>query len=279
MPIQTEPEALDRQDLLAGIRRIALEAGRDILRHYAEHKANGIDIRRKDDQSPVTAADEEAEAIILSGLAELTPDIPAISEESVARGETPRFGRRFWLVDPLDGTKEFLNRNGEFTVNIALIEDGAPVLGVVHAPAKGRLCFGMVPDHAFEQDIDPVTGAESAPRPLRVRAPGPNGLVVVASRTHRSQKTDEYLAAYPIKDFVVAGSSLKLCLIAAGEADLYPRHGDTMEWDIAAGHAVLRAAGGEVTDLKGKPLTYGKSSLLNPWFIARGDLPFTAPRR
>jgi 3'(2'), 5'-bisphosphate nucleotidase len=265
-----ESDAAGRDRLAAGVRRIAIEAGEEILRHYSEHKAGAIAVRRKDDESPVTAADEAAEVVILRELADLAPDIPAVSEESASRGVIPKIGRRFWLVDPLDGTREFLDRNGEFTVNIALIEDGTPVLGVVYAPAKGRLWLGRVGGSAFEQDVDPVSGTESAPRPIRVRVPAPDGLIVVASRSHRNTKTDEYLRHYRVKDFLTAGSSLKFCLVANGEADLYPRHGDTMEWDVAAGHAVLVAAGGAVTDLDGKPLTYGKSSLRNPWFVARG---------
>lgn len=267
----TESDAVaERERLASTLRRLAIEAGEEIMRHYAQHKSGGIAVRHKDDESPVTAADDAAEAIILRGLAALAPDIPAVSEESASRGVIPKVGRRFWLVDPLDGTREFLNRNGEFTVNIALIQDGSPVLGVVHAPAKGRLWLGCVGGAAFEQDVDPKTGAESAPRPIKVRTPAPDGLIVVASRSHRNTKTDEYLRHYRVKDFLAAGSSLKFCLVAAGEADLYPRHGDTMEWDVAAGHAVLAAAGGEVTDMDGRPLTYGKPGFRNSWFIARG---------
>lgn len=263
-------------DRLAGsLRGIAIEAGGAILELYGRGSA---DVRRKEDHSPVTAADEAAERVILAELHALTPDIPAVAEESVSAGRIPEVGRRFWLVDPLDGTKEFLNRNGEFTVNIALIEDGVPVIGVVYAPAKKRLFLAAGPGHAYEQDIDPLTGAASAPRPIAVRQPAEDGLIVVASRTHRDQKTDEYVRHYPIKDFVAAGSSLKFCLVAAGEADLYPRHGRTMEWDTAAGHAVLRAAGGDVIRLDGSPLTYGKPNFENPYFIAHGAVRPLLPK-
>jgi len=251
---------------------IAHEAGRIILDHYAE----GAPARLKDDRSPVTAADEEAEALILERLAESWPDVPVIAEEAVAGGTIPKIGRRFFLVDPLDGTKEFLARNGEFTVNIALIEDGVPVLGMVLAPAKERLFLGDLTGAA------PVAVEAAAPtdypahldhaRRLRARPAPKDGLIAVASRTHRDKKTEEYLARYPIKDFIAAGSSLKFCLIAAGEADIYPRHGRTMEWDTAAGHAVLAAAGGTLTGLDGEAFLYGKwnKGFANPFFVARG---------
>jgi 3'(2'), 5'-bisphosphate nucleotidase len=253
----------------AGLAAIAHEAGRLILRHYAD----GAEARAKADQSPVTAADEEAEALILKRLAELAPGIPVIAEEEMAAGRMPKVGNRFLLVDPLDGTKEFLKRNGEFTVNIALIENHRPQCGVVLAPAKARAFIGDGPNGAFELAApeDLALDASQA-EPIRARAAPKDGLVVIASRTHRDTKTEEYLAAYRVANLVAAGSSLKFCLVATGEADLYPRHGRTMEWDTAAGQAVLEAAGGSVKTLTGMPLLYGKveEGFANPYFIARG---------
>jgi 3'(2'), 5'-bisphosphate nucleotidase len=252
----------------ARLAEIAHEAGRVILGHYH----NAVEARAKADLSPVTLADEEAEALIEARLLELDASLPIIAEEAMAAGRERAIGARFFLVDPLDGTKEFLQRNGEFTVNIALIEQGVPVLGVVHAPALGRAFLGER-DRACE--LAAPAGAPLAmanARPIRARRPSAEGVVAVVSRTHRSSKTEEYLAHYRISEMVAAGSSLKFCLIAAGEADLYPRHGRTMEWDTAAGHAVLAAAGGSVTQLDGAPFLYGKAAdgFVNPSFVARG---------
>lgn len=255
--------------LVNQLRVIALEAGIVIMGHYK----SDLRVKHKDDYSPVTAADQDAEDLILRSLGNIAPDIPVVSEEKAAAGHIPEIGARFFLVDPLDGTKEFLNHNGEFTVNIALIENGVPVAGVVYAPATERMFFSAGPGEAYEQQV-PARNAPSPhePRRINVRRAGDDGLVVIASRTHRDQKTDEYLAAYNVKEFLAAGSSLKFCLVATGEADLYPRHGRTMEWDTAAGHAVLNAAGGSVTELDGSPLLYGKTErgLDNPHFVARG---------
>ncbi len=256
---------LDRQRIVDALREIALEAGRAILEIYQ----HDIAVREKDDRSPVTDADTAAEAIILARLAELTPGIPIIAEEQVAAGKVPQIAERFWLVDPLDGTKEFISRNGEFTVNIALIEGDRPTLGVVYAPARGRL-FLAGPDGATVEEQG-APGVWSEPRAIAVRAAPPDGLTVVASRSHRDEKTDKYLEQFNVKTLISAGSSLKFCLVAAGEADLYPRLGRTMEWDTAAGHAVLAAAGGRVETLDGAPLTYGKGPIFeNPFFVARG---------
>jgi len=261
-------------DLTRALCHIAFKAGMAIMAHY--ESSEEIEVARKDDNSPVTAADQDAEDVILPALKTLAPDVPIVSEERAAAGDIPELdGGRFFLVDPLDGTKEFLNRNGEFTVNIALIEDGRPVAGVVYAPAKNRLFFGYGEGQAYETGITPSAARafdlDSAKR-ISARKPGKDGLVVIASRTHRDTKTDEYLAAYKVKEFLAAGSSLKFCLVAAGEADLYPRHGRTMEWDTAAGHAVLASAGGSVCLLDGRPLLYGKTDrgLDNPHFVARG---------
>lgn len=221
-------------------------------------------VRGKDDASPVTEADERAEALIVPALETLLPGVPVVAEEAVAAGRLPAFGRRFWLVDPLDGTKEFIGRNGEFTVNIALVEDDEPVLGTVFAPAIERLFLGATGVGAFvEQD--------GHRRPIRCRAVAPAGLTVVASRSHGDAAAlDAFLGGRRVAALTNAGSSLKLCLVAAGEADLYPRLGRTMEWDIAAGHAVLAAAGGRVLTLAGEPLRYGKPGLDNPHFVASG---------
>jgi 3'(2'), 5'-bisphosphate nucleotidase len=254
----------------AGLAEIAHEAGQLILKHYW----NGTVSRLKADFSPVTAADEEAEALILARLAQLAPGVPIVAEEAMAAGRVPPdLGTRFFLVDPLDGTKEFLKRNGEFTVNIALIETGRAVSGVVVAPAKARAFIGEGTNGAFElptPEDGPLNLGEA--RAIHARKAPKDGLIAIASRTHRDTKTDEYLAAYRITKLLAAGSSLKFCLVASGEADLYPRHGRTMEWDTAAGQAVLEAAGGSVRTLAGAPLGYGKCTegFANPYFIARG---------
>jgi 3'(2'), 5'-bisphosphate nucleotidase len=252
---------------LAGI---AANAGAIIMRHY---DSGNVETWDKEDHSPCTAADRDAEAFILAELAKLSPDVPVIAEEEVAAGRIQKIGNHLYLVDPLDGTKEFLRRNGEFTVNIAEIEDGKPRRGVVYAPAKNRLFMGEVAAGAFEVDLAPNMVLDSAAaKPIHARKAPADGMVAVASRSHRDSKTDEYLAHYKIKNFLSAGSSLKFCLVAAGEADIYPRHGRTMEWDTAAGHAVLAAAGGSVTRIDGSPFLYGKvnEDFANPFFVARG---------
>jgi 3'(2'), 5'-bisphosphate nucleotidase len=256
---------------LAALVLLAHTAGAVVMRHYAA----GTQARQKSDKSPVTDADEDAERHILAGLKIVAPDVPVIAEEEAAAGRTQKIGAHFFLVDPLDGTKEFINRNGEFTVNIAEIVDGIAVRGVVYAPAKQRLFFGELESGAFEI----ASGVDAAPdlsaaHAIHVRPAPKDGLIAVASRSHRDRNTEEYLAAYPVKDFITAGSSLKFCLVAAGEADIYPRHGTTMEWDTAAGHAVLSAAGGTVTKLDGSPFLYGRvaDKFTNPHFVARGGV-------
>lgn len=252
---------------LVDLVRLTHSAGGIIMRHYAE----GTEARKKADHSPVTDADEEAEKHILAGLNALVPGVPVVAEEEVAAGRMPKVGMHFFLVDPLDGTKEFINRNGEFTVNIAEVVNGLAVRGVVYAPAKGRLFFGETPGGAWEVAADAAALPDLAQaRAIKVRRPPPDGLTAVASRSHRDKKTEEYLAHYPVKDFITAGSSLKFCLVAAGEADIYPRHGTTMEWDTAAGDAVLTAAGGRVTNLDGTAFLYGRADFTNPHFVARG---------
>lgn len=247
-------------DLLPQLLALADRAGAVILEHYAGDTA----VSTKADQSPVTAADDAAERVILAGLRELTPEIPVVAEEAVSRGEIPDLGKgTFWLVDPLDGTREFISKNGEFTVNIGLVEDGRPVLGVVTAPAKGLAWWGAVGRGAWRREHDQVST-------IGVRAKPDAGQVAVASRSHRDAATDSYLAERGIEDTVSAGSSLKFCLVAEGKADVYPRFGTTMEWDTAAGHAVLSAAGGKVAAVSGEPLAYAKPSFRNPGFVAEG---------
>jgi 3'(2'), 5'-bisphosphate nucleotidase len=246
-----------------------LAAGREIMAIYA----NPVMARQKSDLTPVTEADEAAERIILAGLKRIDPAIPVISEEAAAAGVIPKVAEHFYLVDPLDGTKEFLSRNGEFTVNIALIEKAQPAAGIVLAPAMSRIFCGETGSGAFEARIEAETDAASlAWQELKARKTSAQGPVVVASRSHRDERTEAYLKCLKVQKIVSAGSSLKFCLLAAGEADLYPRFGRTMEWDTAAGHAVLTAAGGHVEIETGEPLTYGKASrgYDNPAFIARG---------
>ncbi|MEJ8574119.1 3'(2'),5'-bisphosphate nucleotidase CysQ [Microbaculum marinum] len=251
---------------------IAFEAGKAIMEIYD----TDFEVDRKDDNSPVTQADECAEAIILKGLAAYAPDIPVIAEEAAAAGRIPEVGKRFFLVDPLDGTKEFIRKNGEFTVNIALVEDGEPVAGVVYAPALGMMAVADGPDAARQAEVDPARGPAAAGwTALTTREVPADGPVAVASRSHRSAETDEFLTRHGVSDTRSAGSSLKFCLVARGEADVYPRLGRTMEWDTAAGHAVLRAAGGCVLTMDGAPLTYAKRErgYDNPEFVAWGRRP------
>jgi 3'(2'), 5'-bisphosphate nucleotidase len=248
--------------------RLALAAGARQMVVYATNFAHS----EKDDGSPVTQADEIAEEIIVDGLRAAYPSIPVIAEEEAACGATPKLDDEFFLVDPLDGTKEFISRNGEFTVNIALIRNSAPVVGVVYAPALGKLYAGRR-DHGATLSF--VDGAlhPSAPTKIFARKTPKTGLVAVASRSHRTPETDEFLQTLGIAEFAMAGSSLKFCLIAEGLADVYPRLARTMEWDTAAGQAVLEAAGGEVVvHGSNAPLRYGKKDrgFDNPHFIAWG---------
>ncbi|RIY00025.1 3'(2'),5'-bisphosphate nucleotidase [Aureimonas flava] len=256
---------LDLAALVDPLADLALEAGARVMAHYRPDVA----VSRKGDGSPVTLADCEAEAVILAGLRRIAPAIPVVAEEEAAAGRVPAACARFFLVDPLDGTREFIGGNGEFTVNIALVEDGVPVLGVVLAPATGRL-FAGGPSGAWRRDAD-------APRRAIAVRRAPPALTVVGSRSHGSPETERFLRELPVGGFAACGSSLKFCLLAAGEADLYPRFGRTMEWDTAAGDAVLRAAGGRVTTCDGRPLRYGKrarddeADFANPHFLAFGD--------
>ena len=252
---------LDYQALANAAYEIALEAGKTIMTYYVE----GVDARIKADASPVTAADEAADRLIVERLHAAAPEIPVISEEGVAAGVMPNIeGRHFWLVDPLDGTKEFIKHTDEFTVNIALIEDGQPRVGVLLAPARGECYIAEGPGRVF------LESGGQARRPIQVRKTPAEGAVVVASRSHRDERTNAFIEEQKVTSVVSAGSSLKFGLVAKAEADLYPRFGPTMEWDTAAGHAVLSAAGGSVRSLEGDELVYGKADMHNPYFIARG---------
>ena len=240
---------------------VARFAGAEILKVYA---ADFI-TTRKEDQSPVTAADLAAEAVILAALQRISPHVPVIAEEDAQKHGLPDHAPdRFWLVDPLDGTKEFVARNGEFTVNIALIERGVPVLGIIHVPVLGETYRGYA--HLAERAV-----GDEPFRRIHARKPPEEGAIMAISRSHAAKelvKAEE--VGERIQGTIVAGSSLKFCRLAEGAADLYPRFGPTMEWDTAAGHAILQAAGGSVSTLDGHKLLYGKPGFLNPHFIARG---------
>jgi 3'(2'), 5'-bisphosphate nucleotidase len=253
------------RESLFGLARIAAEAGAVVMRHYGVCGAQA-----KADNSPVTAADHEAEALILARLGEMFPAVPVVAEEMMAAGADAKAASHFFLVDPLDGTREFLSGNGEFTVNIAEVRDGVPMMGVVYAPAKNRLFVGGIGQGSEKMGAFEMAGDLTGVRAIAVRTAPADGLVAVGSRSHNDEKTAEYLKRFPVKDFVSAGSSLKFCLVAAGEADIYARAGRTMEWDTAAGQAVLLAAGGTMTLWDGTPFTYGKPGFENPAFLARG---------
>ena len=250
--------------LLPEIRRIAHEAGEAILEVYGE----AFEVIEKDDASPLTQADLASHRIIRDALVRLTPDIPLLSEESAdIPFETRRAWSEYWLVDPLDGTREFVNRNGEFTVNIALIRGDAPVLGVVHVPVSGVTYSGVVGSGATRSEAGGVE------RPVAVRVPCADPVVVVGSRSHANPALEGHLARLG-RDYelVSMGSSLKFCLVAEGRADFYPRLGPTSEWDTAAAHAVVLAAGGRIVTLDGEPLRYNrKASFLNPEFLVIAD--------
>jgi 3'(2'), 5'-bisphosphate nucleotidase len=265
-------DTIDRHELAARLLPVVHRAGAAIMGHYRA----GVTARYKDNASPVTVADEEAEAILLAGLGDILPRVPVVAEEAVSAGRIPVVGDRFLLVDPLDGTREFVNRRDEFTVNVALIEHGVPVFGVVYAPALSELFLTTEPARAIEARLDP-----DAPCPtldalggqrLATRAPDMTRLTVVASRSHLDAETQAFIGRFKVAERTSAGSSLKFGLIARGTADLYPRFGPTMEWDTAAGHAVLAAAGGVVTCTDGAPFTYGKTAagFRNPGFVAWG---------
>ncbi len=231
------------------------------------YDADDFEVKTKADDSPVTEADEAADAIISAGLVAEFPDILLVTEEQ-ADTHTKQ-SDSFIIVDPLDGTKEFIHRRGDFTVNIAFVQNGVPVRGVVYAPAKSRLFYTDADGRSVEESGNHALDQAGPTVPINVSTPDNDALVVVASKSHRDQATDDYINKYNVKDCAAAGSSLKFCLVATGEADLYPRVGRTMEWDTAAGHAVLSGAGGRVIRYDDhRPLTYGKSDYANPFFIA-----------
>lgn len=256
-------------ELLDEVTLIARAAGEAIMEVYRGH----IDVEHKEDNSPLTVADLAANQVIQSNLRKLSPDVPIISEESASIDYSLRSTwRRYWLVDPLDGTREFIKRNDEFTVNIALIEEGRPVLGVVYAPALGLMYTGSAETGAIKQQ------GTAAPTPIRARRLNTAQPVVAGSRSHSNQKMQVFLHHVADKlgppKLLSLGSSLKICLVAEGEADVYPRLGPTSEWDTAAAQAVLECAGGSIVDLQGQPLRYNtKDSLLNPEFFACGVAP------
>jgi 3'(2'), 5'-bisphosphate nucleotidase len=267
---ETEQRPDGSDEMLAAFETLALMAGAAATAVCAA----AFEVDRKADDSPVTRADREAEAIILAGLAKEFPEIPYVAEEEAAAGEATDVGERdFFLVDPLDGTKEFVARRTDYTVNIAFISKGMPLVGVVYAPGRNRLYLGA-PGRAFEIVTDEGHQVVSR-RPIKVRG-RQTPPVIVASRSHRTPDTDSFITSFPTAELVSVGSSLKFCMIAAGDADLYPRFGPTMQWDTAAGDAVLRAAGGSTRTIAGADLTYGPrhsgGSLLyaNPNFIAQG---------
>ena len=258
MPLRTDPS-----HYLQPLGELARLAGERILDIYNSE----FQVEEKGDKSPLTAADLAAHECLLAGLAGLTPVYPVLSEESASLDYAVRQGwKTYWLVDPLDGTKEFVKRNGEFTVNVALIHRGVPVLGIVHAPALGVTYFACENCGAFRQE-----GAES-PVPIRVTVPAANPLRVVGSRSHNTVEMELFLSRLGEHECVPMGSSLKFCLVAEGKADIYPRIGLTSEWDTAAAQCVVEQAGGAVVDLDGKPLRYNsKPSILNPYFLVYGD--------
>ncbi|MBC8050557.1 MAG: 3'(2'),5'-bisphosphate nucleotidase CysQ [Chitinophagales bacterium] len=260
---------------VAALTDTAYRAGEAAMNVYE----TDFEVFTKADKSPVTAADMLAEAIILEDLARLAPSVPVIAEEKSAVGNIPETGALFFLVDPLDGTKEFLNKRGDFTVNIALIEHGIPIFGLVYAPALGQFYVTLARSEAVSAHIKRTGAALRLDaldlKIMRTRTGNPGALTGVASRSHMTPETQSFLDAHDVRETKNVGSSLKFCLVAAGEADVYPRFGPTKEWDTAAGHAVVNAAGGCVLLPSGEPLAYGKrnANYLNPNFIVWGRSP------
>ena len=251
------------QELIEALVRLARKADQAILEIYQ----TDFDVEDKSDNSPLTRADMASHRTIVDGLQRLTPDIPVMSEESTAIDPRERLSwQRYWLVDPLDGTREFIKRNGEFTVNIALIEQGRPVLGVVTVPAQGLAYHGSAEGGAWRRRD------QAAPEPIQVRQLGKGPKVAVASRSHKTPELQQYLDGMGEHEVRSIGSSLKFCLVAEGEADIYPRFGPTSEWDTAAAQAIVEAAGGHVVDVSGETLRYNRGeSVLNPSFLVYGD--------
>ncbi len=244
--------------------QIVRSASTKILKIYNQN----FEVRYKHDKSPVTVADKIAEETIIEGLAELFPEIPIIAEESFTHNtKLPTADSPFFLIDPLDGTKQFVNHEGEFTVNVALIEQHAPTMGIIHIPVTNTTYWTSGDNNAWRQLGD------NEPEIIRCTKADPAALRVILSKSHSNEETESYLKSLPIKERMNAGSSLKFCRIAEGKADLYPRFGSIMEWDIAAGHAILTAAGGSVTEFDGRPILYGRKTFRTPYFLAKGTVP------
>jgi len=262
--------AEDYRSLVDALLPAVLAAGRIEMRHFEA----GVAVETKADTTPVTAADREAEAVLTEGLKLAAPGIPVIAEEAVAAGRVPEIKDAFFLVDPLDGTRAFIKSSPEFTINIGLIEHEHPVFGIIYAPALKLLFATVAPHEAVEASIAPEASVtrldECQLKPLHAREPNRQALVAFASRSHAAESTEAFLSRLPIAEKRKASSSLKFCLIARGEADLYARLGQTSEWDTAAGHAILAAAGGSVTQVDGRPLLYAKTQagFANPHFVA-----------
>lgn len=255
---------MNKSEISSVIRKLAIEAGEKIMEIYG---TDDFQVKSKSDESPVTLADETADAHIFAGLRAAFPDAPIVTEEqSDTHSES---SDTFFIVDPLDGTKEFIKRRGDFTVNIAYVEQGIPTMGVVYAPAKKRLFLTDADGVSFEEMGAHKADTVGEMKRISVSKPDETALIVVASKSHLTEETKDYIAKYTVADSRSAGSSLKFCLVATGEADLYPRVGRTMEWDTAAGQAVLMGAGGHVVRFDNhEPLTYGKPIFENPYFIA-----------
>ncbi len=272
MPTDTSPKAV--ATLVPALIDTMLKAGELVMDVFK----TDFEVFGKDDMSPVTEADRRGEEVITKALAAIAPDIPVVGEEAKSEGHCPDIsGGIFWLVDPLDGTKEFIKKGSDFTVNIGLIKNGVPIAGFVLAPALNRLYWGIVGEGAWIADVDQLQISNK--KAIATRTSDPEKLTIVASKSHRSPELEAWLAHFPSAEHVSIGSSLKLCLLATGEADLYPRLGPTCEWDTAAAHAVLLAAGGSVEVNGGAPLTYAKDlkTFLNPWFLCRSDVEFPIP--
>jgi len=263
---------LDHTKLASQLLQPVVAAGAAIMRH----RRTGFAVESKADRSPVTAADREAEDIILDALERCEPGVPVIAEEAVSRGTCPSVGSSFFLVDPLDGTREFVAGGTDFTVNIALVIDRTPLFGIVYAPAHAQLFLTLAADKAgelrFSPDADPAILTRAEASPIGTRVSDPERLIAVTSRSHRTPEDDRFEADPRIASCRTVGSSLKFCLVARGDADIYPRLAPTMEWDIAAGHAVLAAAGGAVTTPEGERIRYGKAEagFRNGYFVAWG---------
>jgi 3'(2'),5'-bisphosphate nucleotidase len=261
---------MNDKDLIEAMTEAAIAAGEVIL---AARRA-GLTVEKKADASPVTDADRAAEVLIAARLAAIAPGVPMIGEEGVSEGRVPALDGTFFLVDPLDGTREFVKGGNDFTVNIGLVRHRRPEIGVIYVPALGKLFGGILGEGAWRTEV--VAGVPGLHRPMQVR-PAPDGPIdVVASRSHRTPETDAFIRRFDVANLINRGSSLKFCAVAEGKADLYPRMGTTMQWDTAAGEAILTAAGGRVVQLDGAPLFYGLNRdgplFQNPWFVAAGSV-------